>query len=987
MKRIKGLCRKLIVVFLMVTILISSISLGSTYATTIKELPEGDSMYRVEILSSDKNTYQGDSDAGFTVNVYYSGEGVIQKEALFLETVVSDSKVASKNEEILSENRYNLDELTRDIPWEETYSLYLPEIDTDVDYMVMLKDGTGSVLASANYQFTVHQLQTETLQTTEETPLPEIDKRLEIYKLREYTDITGTLPHNITGLDKLYYGSVADDITAPFHDAEGLRNILENEDEAYAKAVWQKYRYDLYDPNFEDRGGSGALLTPSGGKYSDKKPPINPEDRPDYADELLESTGHEYPKDGNSPFHANIPSQIDSVQDATLVNGALVENDEDAFENLKKTASPDIGDRNINREYTVDLKATPNLKQVKPTVLLFQIQTSWQMFDLLHANDRASLVKGNEVTADLLSLYEMKQGFLDFMDWMKQYTDGSLMIGITNYQHNGSNSMFGVPYFTNNAGHIMEGLYGWDSFGDCEHIHYSSKALENAMKELGNSYNFVNWVDKRNASIYEDAEMISVIVGGACEADDLKGNKSQLPDITKKEFDAIQRQYGIRTNSGTTYGKTELEDKISWMDVEEGAGAFDTGAYHKNVVTREEFFETLKAIYADVQSKAPNMQEVTNVNIEDVITAEFEVKVEEIRAFVGGKDITEKAEITVEKQTDGTTKVVCNFGTVKHNKEVHLQIPVQAKNDFIGSNNVKTNTGTPTICYTGRVDEGRTFTQSFIDKPAVNVPIRFEVDNGRNISISPGQNIDLAELSKDVNKGNLITKAIEEALDKYAQIEGTITYQWVDSDGNKVGNATTSTIDSTNRTPPDIPSYTFNGKDEDLDKKFTYKLQVTFTPTDVKAETTSKIPVSELTKDGDVIIEIAQKQVGKIRIKKIIDNYNDYGSSLKSDEFMIQINSTSGTSVSTEVVLNHEETSAYIEITEATILNIEEILPMEYDFAGITVEGLGYESSDVTGSSIYVDRGDDITITVHNRYECKPFFHAFDSITNLFKRK
>ena len=83
----------------------------------------------------------------------------------------------------------------------------------------------------------------------------------------------------------------------------------------------------------------------------------------------LTSTHHEYPKDGDSPFHANVKSQIDAVKDGTLVNGALVENDESAFENLTKTASPDIGDSNTSREYTVDLKATPNLKQVKPTVL------------------------------------------------------------------------------------------------------------------------------------------------------------------------------------------------------------------------------------------------------------------------------------------------------------------------------------------------------------------------------------------------------------------------------------------------------------------------------------------------------------------------------------------------------------------------------------------------------------------------------------------
>lgn len=147
--------------------------------------------------------------------------------------------------------------------------------------------------------------------------------------LRAYTEITGTLPDSITGLDQLYYGSVANDSAAPFHNAEELQNILENGEETYAKAVWKKYRYDLYDPNFQGRGGCGALVIPSGEKYNKKKP--DTDSSPDYADELLETTGHEYPKDGNGPFHADVSAKIEPVENGTLVNGALVESDENDF--------------------------------------------------------------------------------------------------------------------------------------------------------------------------------------------------------------------------------------------------------------------------------------------------------------------------------------------------------------------------------------------------------------------------------------------------------------------------------------------------------------------------------------------------------------------------------------------------------------------------------------------------------------------------------
>lgn len=77
-------------------------------------------------------------------------------------------------------------------------------------------------------------------------------KSLRANSSRSYEEITGTLPDSITGLDKLYYGSVKNDSTAPFHNAEELQNILENGDLDYAKLIWKQYKYDLYDPNYQN---------------------------------------------------------------------------------------------------------------------------------------------------------------------------------------------------------------------------------------------------------------------------------------------------------------------------------------------------------------------------------------------------------------------------------------------------------------------------------------------------------------------------------------------------------------------------------------------------------------------------------------------------------------------------------------------------------------------------------------------------------------
>lgn len=48
----------------------------------------------------------------------------------------------------------------------------------------------------------------------EEEVSPESEEAPSANALRSYTAITGTLPHKNSGLDKLYYGSVAKDDTA-----------------------------------------------------------------------------------------------------------------------------------------------------------------------------------------------------------------------------------------------------------------------------------------------------------------------------------------------------------------------------------------------------------------------------------------------------------------------------------------------------------------------------------------------------------------------------------------------------------------------------------------------------------------------------------------------------------------------------------------------------------------------------------------------------
>lgn len=673
-----------------------------------------------------------------------------------------------------------------------------------------------------------------TLKITDEN-LSEDEYTLHIEKT-SLNDVIGTLPDGVTSLDQLYYGSVANDAEAPFHSAAELKSLLTNSSAAYAKSIWSQYQYDLYDPNFSKRGGCGALEITEGSLT-----------KPDYSDKLLASTGHTYPKDGESPFHINPTGKIVAVKGMDLRDGNLVAPDDgNSFRDLKKNAGPDDGDENTEREYTVNLEAKAKLKMVKPVLMVFQIQTSWQMFDLLHANDRASLVNGQAVTADLLSLYEMKKGFLDFIKWAESEGEGNVMISITNFQHGGTHSMIPSPYFTNMYSEILTGLYGWDSFGDCEHIHYSKKELVNACNALGDASNFTNWTDAEGHQIYNEANAVSIIIGGGCESADLKDHQYLLK-IPGTQYPKIKAQFGIRTNAPTGNGVTN--DMISWMDYENQSGKFN-GGYYKSIVTRQEFFDTLKDIY----EKSTETGNARNVVIEDTITREFQVERDSVRAYVDGKELSD-SDVTFQfvSNDDGTTTVRCIYDKVPNGKKVKLSIPVKSQEDYLGSNNVKTNSGTPTLTYQGIYDSSKNYTQKFKDTPMVNVPIHYPVSDGDDTTVSAGSKVDLSTLAQ-----NNITKGFEEWLKKYDQMEGTVTYQWIDDNGNPVGNPAASSVTEQNRKPPSVPSAEVATDTGQVGETLKYHLKITFTPADVKNNSANKKAVSELSKSGLVEIHVTE---------------------------------------------------------------------------------------------------------------------------------
>ena len=133
---------------------------------------------------------------------------------------------------------------------------------------------------------------------------------------------------------------------------------------------------------------------------------------------------------------------------------------------------------------------------------------------------------------------------------------------------------------------------------------------------------------------------------------------------------------------------------------------------------------------------------------------------------------------------------------------------------------------------------------------------------------------------------------------------------------------------------------------------------------------------------NDLTVTITNTPVGTVKIKKVIDNYQK---ELAEDAFIIQAKSAddNGTSVNTEAVLKHDESSGTITIKKTTTLNINEIVPKEYSLSEITISGGGM----LNGNQVTVNPGENVTVTVHNTYSGKPFFHVADAIKNQFKWK
>lgn len=503
-----------------------------------------------------------------------------------------------------------------------------------------------------------------------------------------------------------------------------------------------------------------------------------------------------------------------------------------------------------------------------------------------HANaqqgDGDTKVGSASKNSELGTLYDIKHALLRFVDYMEDHYPGNnLVLGITEVKHGGSQTMFlgrdaqGKPlYVSNDYATLRQAILNWDSFGNCEHVHYDTNQLKAAVSAL--SSNLAGWKDLYGQDITLDMiQKIGVIIGGPTE------NSSSTDGygcaLSWTSFSNLNSVYGIRTNVGTSYDG----GYISWLEnpSNNGGTQFENGKGNqfteKYVATSEDaIYETLVRIAKQEMQKNtieltdPGIQDthVEDVIVSDTVTREFSIDTSEPIVATIYKDgavvrtievSLDDPDLTIQVNEDGTTSVSYNFGEVYNTQQAVLHFTIVAKDDYIGSNNVFSNVGTPSATYTHKKENGVTenYDVDCADTPQVNVPLRFETVDGEKTTVLAGTEVDLGDL------GTEIPKQVEAMLDRYDQINGTLSYVWTMPDGTEKTIGSVSVRDGQSGSLPDI-SAMFT---PDEAGSYVGTLKLTFTPEEVSADNpnfsdeTTKTAVNPLTKPGNVWVDAVEK--------------------------------------------------------------------------------------------------------------------------------
>ncbi len=242
-----------------------------------------------------------------------------------------------------------------------------------------------------------------------------------------------------------------------------------------------------------------------------------------------------------------------------------------------------------------------------------------------------------------------------------------------------------------------------------------------------------------------------------------------------------------------------------------------------------------------------------------------------------GADVGIPNSLTIIENSDKTTNVSYNFGKLYNTTRAVLDFGIVAREDYLGSNNVYTNVGTPAAKYAPpqSIREENTkfvykdfYTVKCFDEPQVNVPLDFTTVNGGFEIIPKGQSKDFYALDCGVIPNN-----IEDLMDNYGQINGTLYYKWVgpnDGEGRECGSVrVTGGVPQGERPDLSYPKTFYETG------SFASSLELTFVPDEVDPKGTfhdrvTKTEVNEKMRDGVAnVLVIDENSLLSLEVEKI----------------------------------------------------------------------------------------------------------------------
>lgn len=734
-------------------------------------------------------------------------------------------------------------------------------------------DPSGELAVYSEYKVTLTVTDADGNQSSETVTMhrERMDLDSVTWSFRDDTANSGVITKTGTAwFSTLYYDNVAADPRVPFSDATSLKAYLASlPSVADAQAALEKYIWDMYEPH---KGVAG-----------------------DYGDSSLG-----WPKDGITPFHHQLTAKIEQMGTYSQAEAGVAYTDE-YFQNLKKTAGPDEGDNNTDRDYTIELQADTNPVATNPAVYVLMIPTHWQTFDELHATAQkgasGQTAGGSILTSvdEMANLYDVKYAIIRFANYLKE-KGSNAAVAIVNTQHGSDNSMvISGGYYTTNMDDLIYGVEGWDSFGDCEHVHWTCKSMKGAIDNI--KTNLSGWTDADGVPVdLNNVTKTVVAIGGTNEnATGTDGYQACLDgstdwnasyDASKKKEDSnwanVDFLYGIRTITGTTQVYQGSRPIYSWLDNyhnQEMMKAYnkyytsiddpDNPAY--SICTSEDaVYEKLVSIYEQSGTVQGTNKYgiIDNATLSDTVTDEFDVK--SVTATwtscdgssttstwtVDGGTVVDPSDpsadqISVNVNADGSTDVSVNFGTLVGTGNIDVKIDAVAKQDYMGSNNVKTNVGTPQVNWShtfSTSQETKSFTANFAEDPSVNVPVLNMEATGGSDSGRVGTAFDLKDYAK-FDSGELLNG-------KYDQLNGTLKLSWVEvaadgtetevADDSSYAPMTYTVVDGAIQGTLELPSCTVKS---DAVGTRNFKLKVSYEPEDA---TNGMVPVTGKSVDANV---------------------------------------------------------------------------------------------------------------------------------------